>query len=573
MKRRKVFWGIVLFLLVGIVGVAVTIRAFTRPPEIKPDSVLEVEITGNIVDGPVSNPVQGLLGGARPNIYDLRRAIDGAAGDSRIRALVLVLGPNDLGWGGAEEIYSALQLFRKSGKPIHAIAATDFVGEKEYYLALAATRILVNPGTGFMINGLYAETMFFRKALDKLNIKPEYIQFKEYKSAGEMFTRKEMSPDARESLEYVVRDIENRFVQEVAASRKKTPQQVRAFMDMGVQTAPEAKQSGFIDETGYRQDLDKSLEKAGVGGKDDDKLRLVSVRNYVKALDFADEGKTEVGVVFASGTIAAGDSDFGGEIMGGDTVAGYLRRLRKDEAVKAVILRVNSPGGSAVGSDVIWREVAEVRAAGKPVVVSMGDVAGSGGYYIAMGADRIIAQPSTITGSIGVIFGKLNARAFFDWLGVTFDAVKISPNANILSLVESLTPEQEKRIRAWMSLVYDEFVSKAAQGRKKPFAAIEPVAHGRIWSGAQAKDRALVDALGGFNEAVAEARRLAKIPTGEKLKFVIYPKKKSLMDLIFSGDFPFASTPRSPLSFMETPFFKSLQEPHVWMVLPDIRIY
>ncbi|MBI4455074.1 MAG: signal peptide peptidase SppA [Acidobacteria bacterium] len=576
--RTSIILGAVgLFIVALLLAVVFGVRAVRKPPEVRTDSILEVKIVGEITDGPVSHPLWTLLGGAKNNVYDLRRAIDQAAADRRIRGILLEIGFNDLGWGSVEEIYASLQRFRKADKPIYTAIANDFVDEKNYYLALPASRLVMNPEAGLLVNGLYAEATFFRKALDKLYIKPEYIQFKEYKSAAEPFTRKDMSREFRESLEYVVRDIENRFVQAVAGIRKKTTAEVRAFMDSGLNTAPEAKQQGFIDDLGYREDVEKSLQETTPGGgkqqSREDELRIVSLRNYVRALDAVEEGKSRVGLVFASGEIASGESDPWDAIMGGDTVAGYIRSLRKDKAVKAIILRVNSPGGSAVGSDVIWREVRQARATGKPVVVSMGDVAGSGGYYISMGADRIVAQPSTITGSIGVVFGKLNTRGFFEWLGVTFDAVKTARNADIFSFVDSLTPEQEQRVRAWMSQVYNDFVSKAAEGRRKSFDAIESIAHGRIWSGAQAKDRALVDALGGLEEAVAQARQLAKIPQDEKIKFVIYPRRKTLWEVIFSGESPFAKTLQSRLSLIETPFFKSLQEAHVWMITPDVKIH
>ncbi|MBI3941182.1 MAG: S49 family peptidase, partial [Acidobacteria bacterium] len=245
MKRRRVFWsGIILFFVVIFAAAALLIRAVTRPPEIRPDSVLEVSIAGEISDGPSHNPIQGLLREGRPSLYDLRRAIDAAAADRRIRAAVVTFQPNDLGWGSAEELYASLQRFRRAGKPLYAIAASDFIGDRDYYLALPASRIMLNPGMGVLVNGTYAEVMFFRKALDKLQVRPEYIQFKEYKSAGETFMRKEMSPEFRESLEYVIHDIENRFVQAVSAARARTPEQVRAFMDTGLTTAAEAKQQG-----------------------------------------------------------------------------------------------------------------------------------------------------------------------------------------------------------------------------------------------------------------------------------------------------------------------------------------
>ncbi|HEY2931360.1 MAG TPA: signal peptide peptidase SppA [Acidobacteriota bacterium] len=577
MKRRTaVILGIVLVVIITVLlGVLWMIRSFTKPPEVKANSVLVVELQGEITDGPVSNPIQDLFNEGRPNVYDLRRAVDQASQDKRIRGIILKLGPNNLGWASAQEIHDALAAFRKSGKPVYASVAVETLGEKDYFLALPASRILLNPDTALMLNGMYAEVAFFRKALDKLYIKPQFIQFKEYKSAAEPYMRREMSPQFRESLEYVVRDIENNFVRAAASARHKSEQEIRAFMESGLSTAAEAKQRGLIDDTGYWHELENQLKKEG--GKSDKKddseeLRTISVRSYLKAMGTDESGKSRVGLVFASGVITSGESDPWDEVIGGDTVAGYIRTLRKDKSIKAIILRVDSPGGSAVGSDVIWREVREARSAGKPVVVSMGDVAGSGGYYISMAADRIVAEPSTITGSIGVVFGKMDTRGFFDWLGVTFDEVKTGKNADIFSFTKSLSPEQEQQIREWMSHVYNDFVAKAAEGRRKPFETIEPVAHGRIWSGTQAKDRSLIDAIGGFNEALRQAQQLAHIPAGEKVRFVTYPKKKSLFELLFSGDSPLAQLRSKPSSVMDLPLIKSLQDARLWMITPDIRI-
>ncbi|HEY3128248.1 MAG TPA: signal peptide peptidase SppA [Acidobacteriota bacterium] len=581
MKRRNaITLGVViLFFVVVFLAIVLVIRSFRKPPEVKADSVLLVKIEGEIADSPVTNPFEDIFGEGHNSVYDFRRAIDHAASDKRIRAMILKISPSSLGWAGAEELRASLQAFRKAGKPIDAAITTDFIEERDYYLALPANKIYLNPEAGLLINGLYAEVMFFRKALDKLYIRPQYIQYKEYKSAAEQFTRTNMSPQFRESLEYVVRDIESRFIQAVADDRKKTTEEVQSFMEAGLATAPEAKQQGYIDVIGHWTDVEESLKKPAEAGKDkseskDDKeLRTVSVRSYLKAIEEEDSGKSKVGLVFASGLITSGESTPFNDVIGGDTFAGYIRELRKDKSIKAIVLRVNSPGGSAVGSDVIWREVRAARAAGKPVVVSMGDVAASGGYYISMGADKIVVEPSTITGSIGVVFGKMDTRKFFDWLGITFDTLKTRKNADIFSFIDLLTPEQEQRVRAWMSEVYNDFVSKTAEGRKKSFEAIEPMAHGRIWSGTQAKDRALVDALGGIDEAVNQVRALAQIPASEKIRFVIYPKKKTLWDLIFGGESPFAQSPKTPLSFTETPLFKQLQEPHLWMIAPDVRIH
>jgi protease-4 len=259
--------------------------------------------------------------------------------------------------------------------------------------------------------------------------------------------------------------------------------------------------------------------------------------------------------------------------MGGETIATRLREIRNEKDIKGVLFRVDSPGGSAVGSDKIWREVRLLETSGKPVVVSMSGVAGSGGYYISMGARKIVAQPSTLTGSIGVIFGKFNVRGLYEhWLGITPDQVSLAENANIFSLLHPLSDEQRAQVRSWMQEIYDTFVRKAAEGRRQSFEEFEPKAHGRIYTGAQAKQLKLVDEVGGLNTAVALLKKELKLSDTDELELVLYPKRKSLWQTIAEGDFFRSSVPKLSLDSVKG-VFRSLETPSPWLLAPQIDIH
>jgi protease IV len=315
------------------------------------------------------------------------------------------------------------------------------------------------------------------------------------------------------------------------------------------------------------------VDKAG-GGKE---YRSISASDYLKAVRDRSPAsrKYRVALVGGLGQIIAGSSDeLWGNLIGGETLARRLREVRQEKDIKGVLFRVDSPGGSAVGSDKIWREVQLLEKAGKPVVVSMAGVAGSGGYYIAMGARKIVAQPSTITGSIGVIIGKFNVRGLFEqWLGITVDKVKLAENADLLSPVTSLSQQQKEQIRHWMEDVYNNFVRKAAQGRGMKFEDLEPKAHGRIYTGSQAKQLKLIDEVGGLNTALSLLKKELRIPEGEDVDLVLYPKPKTLWQRITEGDLFKVSSPTTPLdSFLK----QSLQVPETpapWLLAPEVEIH
>jgi protease-4 len=412
---------------------------------------------------------------------------------------------------------------------------------KEYYIASACDRIYLAPPGELFINGLAANVMFFRGSLDKLGVYPDIYQIGEYKSAGDMFTRKDMSDAHREYINSLLDDLFNRYVEAIAIARGKTPEEVRAIIDNSPYSALKAKEAGLIDSAGYRDELDKEI-KSKLGYKDTDELRLVRGSQYREVTPESlglDKGE-RIAVIYATGDIGSGKSDnspTGDQSIGSDTLAKALKDAREDKTIKAIVLRVDSPGGSGLASDIIWQAV-EAAKHKKPVVVSMSDVAASGGYYISASANKIIAQPSTITGSIGVVGGKPVMRGFYDWIGVSNEYVLRGKNAGMFRETEKFNPDERAKFEEWIKTTYyTDFVPKVARGRGKEPAFIDLVGQGRVWTGSQGKENGLVDEFGGLDRAVAVAKQLANIPADKEVRRVILPHPQTfLQQLLNAGD-------------------------------------
>jgi protease-4 len=386
-----------------------------------------------------------------------------------------------------------------------------------------------------------AEVMFFRGSLDKLGVYPDIYQIGKYKSAGDTFTRKEMSEAHREFMNELIDDLFNRYVDGIAKARGKSAEEVRALIDEAPYSAPKAKEAGLIDGVAYREELDKEL-KGKLGYKEDEPLRLVKSSSYKEIQPESvglDKGE-KIAVIYATGGIDSGKSEnspTGEQSIGSDTLVKALNDARDDKTIKAIVIRVDSPGGSGLASDVIWYAV-EAAKAKKPVVVSMGDVAASGGYYISAGASKILAQPSTITGSIGVVAGKPVLREFYDWLGISNEYILRGKRAGMFRETEKFTPEEREKFEEWIkNTYYNDFIPKVAKGRNKPVEYIDSVGQGRVWTGAQGKDKGLVDEFGGLDRAIEVAKELANLPKDKGVKRVILPYPRTLLQEIFdSGD-------------------------------------
>jgi len=381
--------------------------------------------------------------------------------------------------------------------------------------------------------------MFFRGSLDKLGIYPDIYQIGKYKSAGDMFTQKKMTDAHREYINELLDELFNRYVNTIAQARKKTPDEVRTLIDNAPYDAAKAKEAGLIDDALYRDEVENQLKKQ-LGYKDSDTfapVRAVDYREVSPESLGLNEGE-RIAVVYATGEINSGSSQnspSGDQSIGSDTVAKALNDAAADKTIKAIVLRVDSPGGSGLASDIIWRAV-EAANQKKPVVVSMSDVAASGGYYISASASKIIAQPSTITGSIGVVAGKPVMRGFYDWLGISNEYVLRGKTAGMFRETEKFSDEERLKFEEWVKTTYYvQFVPKVAKGRKKDAQYIDSVAQGRVWTGAQAKDRSLVDEFGGLDKAIDVAKELAKIPANKGVERVIFPYPTTFLQQLLMG--------------------------------------
>ncbi len=543
-RRRKtvlIITSIVVALvLVALIGIAMIVAVFRKgAPAIRDNSVLALRVAGPLRDYVPDDPFRRFFGGTDQSLSNLVLQFKKAKVDKRIKGILIEVDMSGAGWGKSEEIRDAIADFRSSGKPVYAYM--EFGMNKEYYIASACNKIFVAPPGELFINGLAADVMFFRGSLDKLGIYPDIYQIGKYKSAGDMFTRKDMSDAHKEFINSLLDDLFNRYVDAIARSRGKSPEDVRAIIDDAPYGAEKAKEVGLIDGAVYRDEVDKDL-KAKLGYKESDELHVVRGSEY-REVDPESLGLNKgenIAVIYASGDIGSGRSEngpTGGQSIGSDTLAKALNDARDDKTVKAIVLRVDSPGGSGLASDVIWHAV-EAAKQKKPVVVSMSDVAASGGYYISASASKIIAQPSTITGSIGVVAGKPVMRGFYDWLGISNEYVLRGKRAGMFRETEKFTPEERTKFEDWIKTTYyDDFVPKVAKGRNKNAEYIDSVGQGRVWTGAQGKERGLVDEFGGLDRAFEIAKQLANIPADKGVHRVIFPYPRTLLqELMSSGD-------------------------------------
>jgi protease-4 len=488
------------------------------------NAVLVIDATGQIEEQRSPDLFSAFGAFTTPVLHDYVDAIDAAAKDSHIAGLVVRIAPLETGWGKLEEIRSHLLAFRKSGKPSICYLGYDGIGNPEYYLATACQQIWLVPTAPVSIRGMMAEALFFRGTLDKLKIVPEFYHIAEYKTAGNTFTEKQFTPAHKEEVEGLLHSIYDLYLNDASKARGMDRAQFEALLNRGPFSSSDAVTNKIVDRLGYWDQLQDYFKGRAQG------WNPVSLNRYRSSI--SNDGTANIAVVHASGLIVSGDSGStsgGGSVMGGDSVAADLRTARKDHSIKAIVLRVDSGGGSVVGSEVIRREV-ELANQVKPVVVSMSDVAASGGYWIAAPARKIVADPGTITGSIGVLIGKFNVSGLYALLGMSTDSVATSDNATMFSAQQNFTPAQRAYIQKSLNDTYADFTKGVAQGRKMTVEAVDKIGKGRVWSGVQAKEIGLVDELGGLDRAIEIAKQLSNIPAGESVHIVRYPEEKSFFE-------------------------------------------
>lgn len=491
------------------------------------DSYLDLRLAGEVPEQPPRD-LETFFERRPPSLRTLVESLDRAARDPAVHAVTVRIGSlPDSGWAKVQELREALARFRKSGKPVYA--HLEGAGNREYYLATGCTKIYAVPTALLDITGLAAEVTFFRGSLDKLGIEAQFEGVGKYKNAPNQATERGFTEPHREQMEALLDSVFEQYLDALAQGRGKTPEEARALIDRGPYTAQQALAAGLVDELLYKDELEGRLKNA-------ERLTPGPYLRTTRGLGF--DGRPRVALVYAVGEIVAGESQngpFGGEgLAGSDTVAGALRQARQDRGVKAIVLRVDSPGGSGTASDVIWREVQLARKE-KPVVVSMGDVAASGGYYISMASDAIVAQPGTVTGSIGVFGGKLSLRGLYDKIGITREILTRGRHADLFSDYRPWDDEERAAIRGLMEAFYQDFIRKAAAGRKMDEQDVNAVAQGRVWTGAQALKRGLVDRLGGLSDALSLAKSKAGIAPDQDVTLVILPERKGVFDLLFQN--------------------------------------
>ncbi len=527
--------------VVGAVTVAAVIFAavvgltlrFTRAG-VPSKTILEANLETALVEYVPDDPVAKALFGERPSLRDVVDALERARNDDRVAGLIARLGAAPLGMAQVQELREAVARFRARKK--FAVAYAETFGEfgpggNAYYLATAFDEIWMQPSGDIGLTGVLAESMFLRGTLDKLGIVPRMDHRYEYKNAMNTFTEKKFTPAHREAMKRLVESWAGQQVRGIAEGRKMSEDQVRAIINRGPLLGAEALEAKLVDGLAYRQEVyDKVKERAGKGAK------FLSPGKYLQRAGRPHtKGKT-VALIYGVGGVQRGKSGFDpvfGEVaMGSETVASAFRAAVRDKEVKAILFRIDSPGGSYVASDTIWQETVRARKAGKPVIASMGDLAGSGGYFVAMAADKIVAQPGTITGSIGVLGGKMLTTGFWQKLGITWDEVHEGANATFWSGTSDYTPAQWARFQAWLDRIYDDFTSKVAEGRRLPKQRVLEIARGRIWTGEDAKSLGLVDELGGFETALRLAKQAAGIPEQEDVRLKLFPPRKSPIEIL-----------------------------------------
>lgn len=520
-----------LFLAVVAVGIVVLIVALARGDGLPDNIVLTLDLRGKLTD---SAPTAFAFGAHNATVMDIVLGLDAAGRDKRVKGVYVRLGSGGLSVAQAEEIGAAFRRFRAQGKFVVTHAQGFLDSSLGDYLTASASEIWMQPLSPFDAAGAGAGRMYLRGLFDKIGVNAQIAKRAEYKSAADTYTATGMSAPDREQLTRLLASWYQSATTEAAAARKLPLAKLTAALEASPQLTEAAKKAGLIDRIGYDDDAEAAaLKRAGAEAEE------VALTDY--AVPHQAAGLTSMGpqiaIVNVAGTIVDGRADnnpfSGGEAnVGGDDIAGAIRDAIKDDAIKAIILRVDSPGGSVSASDQILDAVKKAQKAGKPVVVSMASLAASGGYYVSLSANRIVAQPATITGSIGVFTGKISYDRTLAKIGVATTLVGVGRNALMPSPYAPYTDDQWAAVNAEADAIYADFTAKVSAGRKLPLAKVREIAKGRVWSGADAKANGLVDALGGFWTAADVAKKLAKIPADQRVAYVAYPRPQGLIDTL-----------------------------------------
>jgi len=524
-SRLRVLMLVVVLVVLGAAGLALVSRWHHSLRVAHAPLALVWDVPGDIDEAPPTSGGGFSLADFRRDrlsLWDATGAIRGAAHDGDVRALVLHVGEVEWGWGRVAEMREAIAAFRAAGKPVYV--SLQGGTNQSYLLVARADHIGMPPTANLYLDGLTASAMFLKGTYDKLGITPNFAHVGQFKSAVEQYTRTDLSPPARAAMEALLDDEFALMADSIAASRGWTADRVRAAIDEGPFTASAAHRAGLVDTLLDEVGLDSLAVGHGSGALD-----TQSLERYAEGRDEGDGLGDQVALIPAVGTIVSGrshDSGWSGSDLGSETLIGALRDAREKHSVRAIVLRVDSPGGSGEASDDVWQEIQRTRRV-KPVVVSMSNLAASGGYYIACGADAIVSEPGTITGSIGVFGGKLNLIGLYRKLGLNIETVSRGRHAEMMSQFRDFSPEESARFQAQLEDFYRIFLSRVSAGRGIPVARVDSLAQGHVWSGDAARRFGLVDTLGGLRTAIAIARQRAHIDPDRDVPVVIYPHPRS----------------------------------------------
>jgi protease-4 len=535
---RFVFLFLLIATVVSVLGMLMLYVMVGQEPDVPDRAMLVLRPSGEIPE--VLPDV--VLGEDELTVRGYVELIRKAKGDPRVAGILLRPGVlSSPFWGKLQEIRAALEDFKTSGKYVHAWL--EYAGDREYYLASGADRVYLLPSASLDLTGVATYEVFLRGTFDWIGTYPDFLHVGDYKTAVNTYLEKTYTPAHKEMSESLTRSHYDQLVRAIANARKKPEPEVRALIDQGPFQPEDALRLGLIDEVAYEDELDDLV----------DDMRHA---DYIEADDYARVSweragvrrRSKIAVINAAGVITSGRSGFdpvNGAVVGADSLVEYIRDIRADRSIRAIVLRVDSPGGSSTASDVIWRELSISRENDRPVIVSMSDLAASGGYYIALGGDAIVAQPGTLTGSIGVYTGKFVTTGSLDKLGANLEATSLGRHAQIYSPDRRFTAEERRKIEESMQLVYDQFIERTAAARHMPPEKVDEVAQGRVWTGEQAKQIGLVDELGGLYKAIDLAKQRARIAADDEVQLVVYPPRRSFFEVL-------ADEIQSPIGRLQT---------------------
>ncbi|MGH1364611.1 MAG: signal peptide peptidase SppA [Calditrichia bacterium] len=541
------------FLVAGVFYGSLFSGFSSESPPLSRDSFLELTISGPVAERSIDDPFAETLGSAQPlSLQDMLQALRKAKMDDRIKGVLLRPAALSMGWGKVQELRNALLDFKESEKPIYAYV--EAVANKDYYLASVADTI-AGIRTGFMfVNGFLSQPSFLKETLSKVGVEADFVAHGKYKNAPDGYTRESMSDAQREVTNAILDEFYGTFVSTLSESRNISESKVKSLVDKGFFSVEEALKQGLVDTAMYYEEV-KGLLKSTHGKR----LKFTSLGRYkrVPYSSFDVTPDNEIAVIYGVGTIVIGGvKQYADGLITSEGMAKSIREAADDDDIKAIVLRIDSPGGSGTASDVIWREVVEAKKK-KPVVASVSDLAASGGYYIAMAADSIIAEPGSIVGSIGVFAGKFSMKQTYEKIGMNIETLRRGRNADIFSSTSKFSPEQRQIIRGFVMEFYQDFISKVAEGRDMSIEDVDAIAQGRVWTGRQGLEIGLVDKLGDFSDAVDTAKRLAELPVDEPVLLKSYPELESSWERLLSSGISVDATKILPELTQLPPVFRN----------------